>query len=166
MRAHSLQPVPQAPQNVGARDLCATCGSRPVASSVRVRYIDILRQRDGENCHLCSLPMLFHSRSRPINASVDHLIPRSLQGCDCLPNLRLAHTICNERRGNRRELIIGFGTVMKIVPLLRAALPRGNALVRRASSMMRTGAVDAHLAAMRRHDMRAYHKPDLAAVAS
>lgn len=141
------------------------CGARPSAANARNRYIEILRERDGENCHLCSLPMLFHSHNRPVNASVDHLIPRSFQGCDCLSNLRLAHTICNERRGNRRELIIGFGTVMKIVPMLRAALPRGHAIVRRASFLLRTGAVDAHLAAMRRHDMRAYHKPDLAAIA-
>lgn len=46
----------------------------------------------GTVCHLCRLPGA---------TTADHLIPRSRGGDDSIENLRPAHKLCNERRGNR-----------------------------------------------------------------
>ncbi len=53
-------------------------------------------KRDRKICHLC-----FRRISR-IEASRDHLRPRSLGGPDDAHNLKLAHRRCNSRRGSLR----------------------------------------------------------------
>lgn len=58
--------------------------------------------RDEWKCHLCgelvddSLPRL-----AKMGASLDHVIPLSKGGTDHPENLKLAHFICNVRKGNR-----------------------------------------------------------------
>jgi 5-methylcytosine-specific restriction protein A len=46
-------------------------------------------------CHLCGMYINDGERS------VDHVIPRSLNGTDDIDNLRPAHKLCNSARGNR-----------------------------------------------------------------
>lgn len=53
-------------------------------------------KRDRKICHLC------HRRVERSEASRDHIRPRSLGGLDYATNLRLAHRLCNSRRGSMR----------------------------------------------------------------
>ena len=66
------------------------------------RFHHQLVQRDGARCWLCRAPIEMGLRGTgdPMSPSVDHVIPRSLGGSDKLRNLKLAHRLCNERRGN------------------------------------------------------------------
>lgn len=45
-------------------------------------------------CHLCERPMYRG------DASIDHIVPKSLGGGNDISNLKLAHKICNGRKGN------------------------------------------------------------------
>lgn len=60
--------------------------------------------RDEWTCHLCgeqideSLP-----RQAKMGASLDHVLPISKGGTDHPENLKLAHFICNVRKGNKLE---------------------------------------------------------------
>lgn len=58
-----------------------------------------LRDRDGNNCHICGKPMTW-DKGRPTSATRDHVKPKSRSSGDALTNFRLAHKLCNERRGN------------------------------------------------------------------
>ena len=64
-------------------------------------------ERDGWTCQLCQGPVdsSLHFND-PMAASLDHIAPQSLALTpDHSPgNLRLAHRICNARRGNRSEV--------------------------------------------------------------
>jgi len=73
----------------------------------RYRYIAHSRfqeiaERDQWTCHLCnewiddSLPSM-----AKMGASLDHVIPLSKGGDDSPENLKLAHWICNVRKGNQ-----------------------------------------------------------------
>ena len=66
-----------------------------------------LRLRDGDNCHLCGLPMHFgvlksnSGKIKPLGpkqATIDHIVPHSKGGSSDLSNLALAHSTCNEYR--------------------------------------------------------------------
>lgn len=61
----------------------------------RSRKIMLLMARDGELCQICLKP--FSVTEEP---TFDHVIARSLGGGSDLANLRLAHQLCNNRRGN------------------------------------------------------------------
>ena len=73
--------------------------------------VDQLRERDGDECQLClgaEGPLKFSKHPSltvrdPLVRSVDHVVPQSLGGGDELENLRLAHFVCNARRGNRMK---------------------------------------------------------------
>jgi hypothetical protein len=54
--------------------------------------IDDIYLRDGGTCGICGEPVLLKQ------ASVDHIIPRSKGGKDCLHNTQTAHLICNKRK--------------------------------------------------------------------
>lgn len=56
--------------------------------------------RDGWRCHLCG-KLVDASRSGmdPTGPTIDHLIPVSQGGVDTPENVRLAHRVCNSRRG-------------------------------------------------------------------
>jgi 5-methylcytosine-specific restriction endonuclease McrA len=61
---------------------------------------DVLIQRDGNVCHICldvidlSLP-----RNSRFGATIDHVMPVSKGGADTLENMKLAHWICNIKKG-------------------------------------------------------------------
>jgi hypothetical protein len=55
-------------------------------------------ERDAWMCGICGLPVA------PEDASLDHIVPVSLGGPHTATNLRLAHTLCNSRRGDRPDL--------------------------------------------------------------
>lgn len=59
-------------------------------------------ERDGWTCWLCSDfvdPNLRYPN--PMSASLDHVVPISLDGPHTEENARCAHLLCNARRGNR-----------------------------------------------------------------
>jgi 5-methylcytosine-specific restriction endonuclease McrA len=83
------------------------------ADSPAGRRVMKLRLRDGDNCQLCgqlidfTLPM---DGSEPgtrgndrLGASIDHRIPLAAGGSSHLANLQLAHGICNNRKGSKRD---------------------------------------------------------------
>lgn len=63
----------------------------------RVQIRAKLRDRDGDDCQICGLPLA--SLDEPWH--IDHIEPQSLGGSDDLRNLRLTHESCNMERGNR-----------------------------------------------------------------
>lgn len=70
------------------------------------RVRDAIYTRDGWHCQLCGDPVpqgLPHGHK--LYPTLDHIIPQSLSDTpDHTPsNLRLAHLICNAKRGNRME---------------------------------------------------------------
>ena len=70
----------------------------------RIRFKTItyarLRKRDGLICHLCGMKMTHKRKGHPMRISIDHVKARSKGGDNRMSNLRLAHRVCNERRGN------------------------------------------------------------------
>lgn len=75
-------------------------GAAQKARDQRARKIQRLGERDGWTCHLCGEAINPKSGRRNRRATLDHVIPKSLGGSNSLENLRLAHWICNNRRGN------------------------------------------------------------------
>lgn len=62
-----------------------------IAPSVRAAVI----RRDGFVCHLCG------GRVERGDVHIDHVEPRSKGGATTLANLKVAHSRCNLRKGNR-----------------------------------------------------------------
>jgi 5-methylcytosine-specific restriction endonuclease McrA len=63
---------------------------------------DVLIERDGNLCHICNQEIdLSLARNSRFGATIDHVIPLSKGGVDELANLKLAHWICNIKKGNR-----------------------------------------------------------------
>lgn len=60
-------------------------------------------QRDGWVCQICLDPVPKDtwgvSEYSPLQASLDHILPRALGGDNSPENLRLTHTLCNSLRG-------------------------------------------------------------------
>lgn len=59
--------------------------------AARRRLAPRVLRRDGGICHLCG---------KPGANSVDHLVPESQGGRTTSPNLKAAHLLCNQVRGN------------------------------------------------------------------
>jgi hypothetical protein len=68
----------------------------------REAIVASLRKRDGEQCWLCQTTILFWPERHDIlgAATIDHVLPWSLGGGNDEENLRLAHYLCNNVRGN------------------------------------------------------------------
>lgn len=62
-----------------------------MARSVPSRYWAFVRDRGV--CWLCRRPCPLRE------GSLDHVVPRSRKGPDCISNLRYAHRLCNVKRG-------------------------------------------------------------------
>jgi 5-methylcytosine-specific restriction endonuclease McrA len=68
----------------------------------RWRLVTQLMARDGTNCTICGEPLdrklrdVHHHRY----ITFDHIVPRSAGGSDATTNKRLAHAVCNWKRGN------------------------------------------------------------------
>lgn len=65
----------------------------------RARFA-LWRQQRGE-CPLCGRAIKWNAQIEDEAPTLDHIIPRSLGGCDHIDNLRVAHRRCNELRGCR-----------------------------------------------------------------
>ena len=77
------------------------CGSCRGPSNLR-RFVPLLVERDGTDCHLCGLPVDLSLRyPDPMSRSVDHVIPRAQGGPNALVNYALSHLLCNVRKNNR-----------------------------------------------------------------
>lgn len=62
--------------------------------------IQELRNRDGDNCHLCNKRINFNlPGSHPRGPHIDHLVPLADGGADCKTNVKMAHASCNIKRG-------------------------------------------------------------------
>jgi hypothetical protein len=76
---------------------------RGIANPLRITADDLI-ERDGLNCHLCHEPIdPSLPRNSRFGATIDHVIPISKGGLDELDNLKLAHWICNIRKGNKTD---------------------------------------------------------------
>lgn len=61
-----------------------------------------IAERDGWTCHLCGkrVPDVEYSY-QPTDATLDHLVPVSAGGPHTRANVRLAHMLCNSKRGTQ-----------------------------------------------------------------
>jgi HNH endonuclease len=74
---------------------------RPTGSPRKVRnQVARLRERDGDDCWICLQPIDFTIAdiNDPMHYSRDHVIPHKRGGLRIVPNLKLAHVVCNVRR--------------------------------------------------------------------
>lgn len=55
--------------------------------------VDEVRNRDAETCYLCGEWVSVHEQS------LDHVIPLSRGGAHAYSNIKLAHKVCNSRKG-------------------------------------------------------------------
>ncbi len=90
---------------MGRRYVRGTAAARRLPTlrgALRVLTILQLLERDGHYCPLCG-EIFDHTihQSQPLGVTIDHIKPRSKGGGDGLNNLRLAHKMCNIRRGNK-----------------------------------------------------------------
>lgn len=73
--------------------------------------LDVLFRRDSGVCHICGKQCDWNDYTQTDTAfiagnlypSVDHVVPVSLGGADEWNNVKLAHMLCNSKRGNRIE---------------------------------------------------------------
>ena len=72
-----------------------------ITNPIRVSA-DALIERDGNLCHICLTGIdLSLARNSRFGATIDHVIPVSKGGADTLDNMKLAHWICNIKKGNK-----------------------------------------------------------------
>jgi 5-methylcytosine-specific restriction endonuclease McrA len=78
-----------------------TANRQKIMNPIRISA-DVIIKRDGNVCHLCDVEIdLTLARNSRFGATIDHVIPVSKGGADTLENMRLAHWICNIKKGNR-----------------------------------------------------------------
>jgi len=78
-----------------------TAKRQKILNPIRISA-DIIIERDGNICHLCDVEIdLSLARNSRFGATIDHVVPVSKGGADTLENMRLAHWICNIKKGNR-----------------------------------------------------------------
>ena len=98
------------------RRFCAACRSLrewKARRESKVKYgkarllaatlVDYIGHRDKWRCHICTRPVsrAKYDRNESMSKTVDHIVPVSQGGSHEPANLRLAHMICNARRGER-----------------------------------------------------------------
>jgi hypothetical protein len=80
-----------------------TAKRQKIMNPIRISA-DAIIERDGNVCHLCNSEIdLSLARNSRFGATIDHVIPVSKGGADTLDNMRLAHWICNIKKGNRLD---------------------------------------------------------------
>ena len=80
-----------------------TAKRQKIMNPIRISA-DVIIERDGNVCHLCNSEIdLSIARNSRFGATIDHVIPVSKGGEDTLDNMRLAHWICNIKKGNRLD---------------------------------------------------------------
>ena len=71
-----------------------------------------LFDRDGYDCYLCNLPVELtanHVQGQPgweLYPHIEHVIPLALGGHDTLDNVKIAHAVCNIRKGTSAPVAI------------------------------------------------------------
>lgn len=78
-----------------ARNARKRTGSRHNGAEYREIVVGAIRERDGDNCHVCGGGIEFGK-----NDSIDHVIPVCRGGLHRLGNVKLAHRKCNLQRYN------------------------------------------------------------------
>lgn len=90
------------PASARAKDRARCALRRQRSASQFVEYVDpdVVFQRDGWRCHICSrrIDQRLDGRS-PMGPTIDHLIPLSAGGEHSYANVASAHRRCNLRRG-------------------------------------------------------------------
>jgi len=72
-----------------------------MGSARKARKVATLRDLYGECCWLCGAPMDFDApRQSSLAPTLDHVVPLSQGGTHHNRNLRLAHSQCNNQRGD------------------------------------------------------------------
>ena len=87
-------------KNVEPRQAVSMCFKEPSGikkakrrfSHKRVR--SILLERGVTKCHWCNEPLTLET------STIEHIVPLSRGGLDCMQNFTLACKVCNEARGN------------------------------------------------------------------
>lgn len=74
---------------------------KKATADVRPVLLAEIRERDGNRCHLCRKLVSVKLYPHPLSASLDHIVPLSLDGEHVPENVRLAHLRCNVAKGNR-----------------------------------------------------------------
>jgi hypothetical protein len=78
-----------------------TAKRQKITNPIRISA-DVLIERDGNVCHICLTQIdLSLARNSRFGATIDHVIPVSKGGADTLDNMKLAHWICNIKKGNK-----------------------------------------------------------------
>jgi 5-methylcytosine-specific restriction endonuclease McrA len=78
-----------------------TAKRQKIVNPIRISA-DVLIQRDGNVCHICLTEIdLSLARNSRFGATIDHVVPVSKGGADTLENMKLAHWICNIKKGNK-----------------------------------------------------------------
>ncbi len=65
-----------------------------VANFTRSEVVQILRAAQGRACSICQKHLT------RFDATIDHVVPRSLGGSHSFRNWLLAHKVCNEAKGS------------------------------------------------------------------
>ena len=70
---------------------------RAKLAGAAVEHVDreFIRQRDGQLCYLCGGWVSVHEQS------LDHVVPLSRGGAHAYANIKLAHKVCNSKKGDR-----------------------------------------------------------------
>lgn len=67
-----------------------------MATNPNANKVKRLRERDGEDCWLCSRPIDFAAKPNSASAwSIEHLLAKKHGGCGKIENLVLCHPPCN-----------------------------------------------------------------------
>lgn len=68
-----------------------------LAGCLKVKLVRVaaVRERDRETCHLCGRWVSVHEQS------LDHVVPLSRGGEHTYLNIKLAHQLCNSKKGDR-----------------------------------------------------------------
>lgn len=82
------------------RDSKATRRARKRGAFVQPVGIAYVRRRDKDRCGICHQLVDVNAKApAPLSPSIDHILPLSRGGSHEPRNVRLAHLICNSRRG-------------------------------------------------------------------
>jgi 5-methylcytosine-specific restriction endonuclease McrA len=76
--------------------------NKPRNSKDRGIKITRLMKRDGDKCSICGDALnRKHGDGDPAQITFDHVVPRSKGGRDEFENIKLAHALCNQRKGDQ-----------------------------------------------------------------
>lgn len=74
-------------------------------SEERMLKVNMIRERDGDDCYRCGCEMDFEAEPGTDWApSIEHVVPRLRGGGNALSNLALSHTWCNARATTQEDV--------------------------------------------------------------